>query len=193
MNNENLKNVIERSQQGEEIAFKSLVEQYQAFAFNLAFRLTCIEEDAKDVVQESFVKIWKHIKKFNTETKFTTWLYKIVYNQSLDRIKANKRRWAVHENYNHISDLAENLFENPENEHLNRDLSEIIKILAKNLTPKQYAVFVLHDLQGAEMEEIVQITSLNKGTIKSNLYYARLNIREKLEKLEQVKMPQNEL
>ena len=137
--------------------------------------------------------MWQNISKFDFKAKFTTWLYKIVYNLALDKIKANKRRESVLTNTENISELSDRLFGNPEDDHINNDLANIIHILAQDLTPKQHAVFVLRDLQGAEMDEISTITSLNKGAIKSNLYYARLSIREKLVKMETIKITQDEL
>ena len=193
MDNQNLITIIKRSQKRDSKAFSLLVENFQSFAFSLAFKLICDEDEAKDIVQESFIKIWQNISKFDFKAKFTTWLYKIVYNQSLDKIKANKRRESVFTNTENISELSDRLFGNPEDDHINNDLANIIHNLAQDLTPKQHAVFVLRDLQGAEMDEISTITSLSKGAVKSNLYYARLNIREKLVKMETIKMTENEL
>ncbi|MDA3954872.1 MAG: RNA polymerase sigma factor [Bacteroidales bacterium] len=194
MDQDKLLQIIKLSQNKDQKAFKKLVEHYQSYTFSLAFKLVCNEDDAKDIVQECFIRVWHHLRKFDLKTKFTTWLYKIVFNLSLDKIKVNKRR-------NNVLSVSENtavLFEklggeNLEKEVMNKDLAQIISSLAEELTPKQKAVFVLRDLQGAEIDEISEITSMSKGTVKSNLYYARLNIREKLEKIGNIKIKQHEL
>lgn len=184
MDNEQLIKIIELSKKKVHLAFKELVEYYQDYAFSLAFRLTCNDEEAKDIVQESFIKVWNHLSKFNHNTKFTTWLYKIVYNLSLDKLKANKRRKRVLVEQEKVSESFNILTgEHLETEIVNKDLAAIILSLAEGLTPKQHSVFVLRDIQGFTMDEISEITSMSKGTVKSNLYYARANIREKLEKL----------
>lgn len=194
MEKEQLFRIIEQSKNRDHMAFKGLVEYYQAYAYSLAFRLVCDEHEAKDIVQESFIRIWQHIEKFNLNTKFTTWLYRIVYNLSLDKLKAFKRRKRVIVDLENTADVFNNLIsEHPETQMSNIELAKIIETLAESLTPKQRVVFILRDLQGAEMEEISEITSLTKGTVKSNLYYARLNIREKLEKIENIKFIQHEV
>jgi len=194
MNKEQLLIVIELSKKKDHKAFEKLVEHYQSYAFSLSFKLVCNEEDAKDIVQESFIRVWQHIYKFNINTKFTTWLYKIVFNLSLDKLKANKRKGQVLTDSEHDKAFFDKLSgSNPEIDFANKDLAAIITSLADDLTPKQRAVFVLRDLQGAEMDEISDITSMSKGTVKSNLYYARLNIRGKLKRIENIKTLQHEV
>lgn len=194
MDKDQLLQIIKLSQEKDHKAFEKLVVHYQSYAFSLAFKLVCDEDEAKDIVQESFIRIWQHLGKFHLTTKFTTWLYKIVFNLSLDKLKANKRRKGILINSEQTSAVFEKLGgEHPETVIANKDLAEIISSLAKELTPKQQAVFVLRDLQGAEMDEISEITSMSKGTVKSNLYYARLNIREKLNKIDNIKTVQYEV
>jgi RNA polymerase sigma-70 factor (ECF subfamily) len=193
MDKDQLLQIIKLSQNKDQKAFEKLVVHYQSYAFSLAFKLVCDEEEAKDIVQESFIRVWKNLGKFKLETKFTTWLYKIVFNLSLDKLKANKRRKGIISESEHTILFEKIGGEHPETEMVNKDLAEIIKSLAEDLTPKQRVVFILRDLQGAEMDEISEITSMSKGTVKSNLYYARLNIREKLIKIENFKTLQHEV
>ena len=84
--------IIERSRRGEREAFRVLVEHHQSYAFALAFRLVCDEDAAKDIVQESFIRVWKHLSEYRPTVKFTTWLYRIVVNLSYDRLKTDRRR-----------------------------------------------------------------------------------------------------
>ncbi len=194
MDKEQLLKIIELSKKKDHKAFEKLVEHYQSYAFSLSFKLVCNDEDAKDIVQESFIRVWQHIHKFNINTKFTTWLYKIVFNLSLDKLKANKRRKYVAVDTEHVTILFDKLVDaDTETDIANKDLAMLISSLANELTPKQKAVFILRDLQGAEMDEISEITSMSKGTVKSNLYYARLNIREKLKRIENIKTLQHEV
>jgi RNA polymerase sigma-70 factor (ECF subfamily) len=84
--------LIVRSRDGDLTAFQQLVEQYQGYAFTLAFRMLGNEDEANDTVQETFIRVWKHITKFNFSSKFTTWLFRIVTNLRLDRLKSGKRK-----------------------------------------------------------------------------------------------------
>ncbi len=80
---ESIHDIILQSINRDRLAFRKLVESHQSYAFKLAFRLLCHEEDARDVVQESFIRVWKHLPTFNPQNKFTTWLYGIATNLGL--------------------------------------------------------------------------------------------------------------
>lgn len=161
-------------------AFRKLVEAHQAMVYSLAFRLLCDDEEAKDIVQETFIKVWNHLHRYNTEMKFTTWLYSITTNLCYDRLKAKKRKTTFSlSDQNILNELISN--ENIEKTLINAELSTIIQLLTDELTPKQKLVFTLRDLEGLEIEEIVKITGLSAEKIKSNLYLARQYIRKKIE------------
>lgn len=176
--------LISRSKHGDTDAFRKLVEAYQSYVFTLSFRLLWNEDDARDAVQETFIRVWNHLQGFNSEMKFSTWLYKIATNICYDKLKINKRR------NNLISlGLENNLvwnqpsLENIENHLINEELGKLIQFFTQELTPKQKLVFTLRDLEGLEVDEIVSITGLTAAKIKSNLYCARQFIREKLERI----------
>lgn len=175
------KDMILLSRQGDLSAFQQLVEHYQHYAYILAFRLLGNDEDAKDAVQETFIRVWKHIKNFNLSSKFTTWLYRIVTNLCLDRIKAQKRKNRVFSQDGEQNQLlVAGSEKNPEENCINKDLAGTIIHLSETLKPKQRVVFVLRDLQDLDMNEVARITGMSVNSVKSNLFYARRNIREKL-------------
>ena len=176
--------ILVHCKQGDTNAFRLLVEEYQAYAFRLAFRLLCCEEDAKDVVQESFIRVWRHLPQYNLKSKFTTWLYRIVTNLCYDRIKARRRQGKImQQNSDTLNSNTISCNYDLEKEMSNKELAQIILDIAEELSPKQKTVFVLRDLQDLSISEVAKITGLSKGTIKSNLYHARLHIREKCEQL----------
>lgn len=178
--------IIRKSQQGNLEAFGILVEKYQGYAYNLAFKILAHEEDAKDTIQEAFIRIWKNIKKYNLDNKFTTWMYKIVVNLCLDNLKMKKRRRIKEineeEEYKLNSDCSNG--DNPDKNLINKEIATTIRTLTKRLTPKQRIVFVLYFIYEHTIEEIKTLTGMAKGNIKSNLYYARKNMRILLEKNE---------
>jgi RNA polymerase sigma-70 factor (ECF subfamily) len=91
MNPEKIEHLIEQSKKRDAAAFRQLVETFQPLVFRLAFRLLCNDDEAKDIVQESFIRIWLHLHQFKHGTKFSTWLYKIACNLCYDRLRAIKR------------------------------------------------------------------------------------------------------
>ena len=184
MNQTIVADLIQRSRQNDLEAFRTLVDTHQSFVFSVAFRLLCDEDNAKDAAQETFIRVWKHINRFNVEMRFTTWLYKIVTNICYDQIKSEKRR-NNHEMSKIENSVLSNIAsgENIETSLINSDMAVFIRFLTNQLTPKQKLVFTLRELEGLEVEEIIEITGLSSEKIKSNLYCARQTIREKLEKM----------
>ncbi len=179
--------IIERCKQDDKDAFRELVEANQSYAFSLAFRMLCNEDDAKEVVQDSFIRVWRHISKYKKEIKFTTWLYKIVLNLCYDKIDSIKRRRQLFQSEEETSKFLLTANETDiEREFTNRELASCIKGLSEKLSAKQQAVFVLRDLQGLETNEISEILDMPLKNIKSNLCLARKEIREKLIKLKLV-------
>lgn len=177
--NEISRDIFERVRDGDMFAFQKIVETYQEYAFRLAFRLLANEDDAKDVVQECFIRVWNHLKRFKSEKKFKPWLSRIVVNLCYDELnKAHKKHTVRNVLNNELVLPSTN--ENLHDTLANSELAERIKLLANGLPPKQRIVFVLRDLEDLEIEDVARIAGLSKNSVKSNLYYARRHIRTKL-------------
>lgn len=162
--------------------FKKIVERYSPMIYNYAFRLLCNEEDAKDILQETFIKAWKNLQQYNARFSISTWLYTIATNCCRDAIRKQKRQLfiATEINVNTVDALIEI---NPEKQYSNKELGELILAVSKNLTPKQNIVFTLTELEQCTVAEIEAITGLGAAKIKSNLYLARKNMKEQLKTL----------
>ncbi len=172
--------VIRRCQQGDHTAFASLMEGYQSYAFALAVRLLCHEEDALDVVQETFIRVWKHIPSFDPRRKFSTWLYTIATNLCMDRLRqrARMRRYAADDASEAIESAAAR--ENLEVQQCNADLIRRLKFLAARLTETQRLVFTLRDLQELSIREVADITGLSRASVKVHTSLARKRLRHYL-------------
>jgi RNA polymerase sigma-70 factor, ECF subfamily len=158
------------------------MEEYQGYAFAVAFRILCDEEDARDVVQESFIRVWKNFGGYDEHVKFTTWLYRIVTNLCFDKLRANKRRPEVALEGGDLSTLISTAIEDdPGTVYDNKELSSIIAALTEALPPKQKIIFVLRDLQELNVREVCDILGLSESSVKTNLVYARRCIRRQLE------------
>jgi RNA polymerase sigma-70 factor (ECF subfamily) len=182
-----LDELIEQSQSGESEAFRLLVEEYQGYAFGLAFRIVCDEDVAKDIVQESFIRVWRHLREYDPAIKFTTWLYRIVVNLCFDQLKMDKRRKRVIANERELD--ARSALDNADAERnvINKDLAEKIKSVAARLPLKQRLVFVLRDLNDLSVKETAEVLAMSRDSVKANLSYARQNIRKHMQRIDNVK------
>ena len=170
--------LVTRCLAGDISAFRSLMESQQRYAYAVAIRLLRDEENAKEIVQEAFIRVWKNLANYRKEMKFTTWLYKIVVNLCYDRIKMDKRKQNI---FGYIGGLLSGS-EVPGHGDLHKDLElkdlrDHILSEAKNLPPKEYLVFHLRDIQDFSIGEIAEIAGMSVGSVKTNLCYARRRIR----------------
>lgn len=171
--------IINQARNGDTRAFREIVDEYQAFAYSVSYRFLGNAEDAEDVVQEAFIRLWKNLKNYKSEVKLTTWLYRIIANLCLDFLKSVYGRQRKNKvDVEHIS-----LYSVGSDQSMQAgELNELIQEAAAALTPKQKAVFILRDLEGLSVEEVCGILSMSAGNVKSNLYYARQQMSEKLKK-----------
>lgn len=170
------------------MAFRTLMESHQQYAYAVGYRLLHDEEDTKDVVQETFVRIWRNLANYRTGTKFTTWMYKIVINLCYDRMKMEGRRRNILE---YLGDRfrsddppdASNLHVQIEN----ADLRDQIIRAARGLPPKERLVFQLRDLEDFTVQEIADLADMSIASVKTNLCYARRRIRTALSGLQEAR------
>jgi RNA polymerase sigma-70 factor (ECF subfamily) len=170
-----IQNLITESKNGNTEAFGEIVTMFRQPLFRLAFRLLCDTDDAKDAVQDAFVRAWVSIKRYDPRYGFVPWLYRIAVRVCYDRMRTRKRRvtGALAAEY---ADTAPDA----EAELARRELRDTIMTLTRGLSPKQRLVFTLADLEDLSTGEIRDATGLSPSSIKSNLYLARQHIRMKL-------------
>jgi RNA polymerase sigma-70 factor (ECF subfamily) len=175
---EQVQGLIGQSRIGDKKAFEKLVAEYQATVFRLAFRLLCNEDEAKDIVQETFIKIWQNLDKYRAQYSFKTWIYRIASNLCYDSLRTTKYRFEpIQENFHPVSS------ENVEQAIINNDLKSLIILFTEQLTPKQKMIFTLSEIEELSVEEIATITRLSPAKIKSNLYLAKKQIKEKMNQI----------
>jgi len=183
MDQEKIQELIGRSRQGDVTSFSLLVSAFQPLVFRLAFRLLCNEDEAKDMVQETFVKLWLALDKYNGSCRFSTWLYKITCNTCYDRLRSLR-----HSPLDNEGDYAGSATipsdDNIELAVANRQLKELILRYTSELSPRQRLVFTLRDIEELDVSEVQTITGLSAGIIKSTLYLARKYIRDKMNQMD---------
>ena len=157
-----------------------MVQQHQRLVFSLSLKMLADEEEAKDVVQETFIRVWQRIGDYDTQKPFTTWLYTIASRLCLDRLKQMRRILPLPKDEKVLQDFANN---DSQQTLENSEWVSIVRMLAEGLSPKQKLVFTLCQMEGLPSLEVEQITGLDAKQVKSNLYVARQTIRERLKHL----------
>jgi RNA polymerase sigma-70 factor (ECF subfamily) len=179
MKPEDLQEIIIRIRNGDRAAFRILVEMYRQQAYRMAFRILGNEEEARDIVQDSFVKIWQKIGSYDPSRKFVTWMNGIVVHASVDRLRVLRRHVMVPIDL--VSQTIEALQQrDPGRATDDRDLALMIQFLAEGLPEKQKLIFILRDIEGMPSEEVEAVTGLPEDSVKSNLCHARKSVRKKL-------------
>jgi len=173
-----LLDTIKKAQAGEEEAFQKIVQKYKAQVAGIAYRMVGDYEDAKDISQMVFVKVYQNLNRFDTTKKLSTWLYRITINASIDFIrKFRKHRFEVLDNI--MGELKEK--KNDVEKVYQRGLVRwAINEAMDSLNPKQRSVFVLRDLEGLDIKEVAQITGMPQATVRWYLHRARAKLRDEL-------------
>lgn len=182
--------LVRRCKGGDLTAFEQLVIMHQKLIYNLAYRMMGNQEDANDVVQEAFLRAFKSINKFNMDSSFSTWLYRIASNICIDQLRKRKRvkifplanQDGCRENNAAFIAQSDDL---PEEQVERRDIREKVQKAINNLPEEQRIIIVLRDIQGRSYKEIGEILRLNTGTVKSRISRARTCLKEELQKFEE--------
>ncbi|NQZ45763.1 MAG: sigma-70 family RNA polymerase sigma factor [Flavobacteriaceae bacterium] len=163
---------IEQLQAGNTAVFADLVDTYKNLVFSLALRMLKQTEEAEEVSQDTFIKVFKGIDKFKSDSKLSTWIYRITYNSCLDRLKSKRREFMTVEidehNANKIGDVG-NAFE----VLAQKEREEAIRECLAKLPPDDAALLTLFYFEEKKLQEIEKITDLSVNTIKVRLFRAR--------------------
>jgi RNA polymerase sigma-70 factor (ECF subfamily) len=179
---------VARARGGDSDAFRALVERHSRSVFRLAFRMTGNEQDAEDVVQESMLRAYKQLSKFDDRASFGTWLYRIASNCSLDLVRSRKRRTQNQvlapegeaEAENPVLTVAEP-GPNPERMTLSGEVRERLTAAMGELSATERSAFVLRHFEGMCMEEVSRVLGCQPGAAKHSVFRAVQKLRRALE------------
>jgi RNA polymerase sigma-70 factor (ECF subfamily) len=179
--------LVDRSQRGDQTAFTELIERHQSSCFKLALSILRDKSDAEDEVQNACWKAFEHIKQFNREAKFSTWLTRIVVNQCLMKIRKAKRAKMLYMDDTQLGEEVVTLelkdeSPTPEEQLGNREVSNVLHQEISRIPPLLRHVFLLRDVQQLGMPEVADRLGISVAAAKSRLLRARLELRQRLQK-----------
>src|SRR4051812_30295992 len=181
--------LIAQAQQGDVAAFRQLVERHQRRAFAIALSLVRDENDARELVQDAFLRVYRSLGSFQGSSSFFTWLYRIIMNLSIDLIRKPGRQ---------LADIDESRFESDESQEAEfpllsrvdgsdpldvvrrREIAGRLQAALDALPPYHRGVIVMREIEGLSYEEMATAMGVSKGTIMSRLFHARQKLQKAL-------------
>jgi RNA polymerase sigma-70 factor (ECF subfamily) len=178
--------IVERARTGDAAAFTDLVNRYERKIYRLAKNITQNDDDAEDVLQETFLKAYSHLNNFEGHSKFYTWLVRIAVNEALMKLRKRKTDKTVP--LDEPQDTGEDTVvreiavwdDNPEKRFGREEIRGILDNAIQSLKPAFRTVFVLRDIEELSTEETAETLGISVPAVKSRLLRARLQLREKL-------------
>ncbi len=174
--------LVKLAQQGDRDAFRQLVETYQRKVYGICIGMLKDPDDSMDVSQEVFIKVYRYLEKFNFESSFYTWLYRITVNKCIDFIRKQKRKREVDYDDGILrgddvegddSILPSRLGINPDKVYGRKELRGKMLEALETLSEKHRTILILREVEGLAYDEIAEVLQISKGTVMSRLYHAR--------------------
>lgn len=178
--------LVHATKAGDILAFEELVKRYDRRLFRIAQHVTHNYEDAQEAVQEAFLNAFQKLDQFQENSKFSTWLIRIAINQSLMKVRKQRRQREVSTDRSFQGEeetLPREIADwmpNPEERYETLELREILTKTLQALGPGLRVVFVLRDIEGLSVEKTAETLNLTVSAVKARLRRARLQLRDRL-------------
>ena len=179
--------IIQKLQQGNEQAFRQLVDDYQKLVVNTCFGIVHNTEDAQDIAQEVFIEVFRSIQNFRADAKLSTWLYRIAINRSLNFIRDNKRKkWfqsfddVVREKNLKLKEISTAHHETPDSEMENKQRALLLHQAIDSLAENQKIAFTLNKYEDLSYKEISEVMDLSVSSVESLIHRAKISLQKKL-------------
>lgn len=191
--------LIRRAQHGDKIAFDDLIRRYDQAILRLAVRLTGSDHDGQDIYQEAFLKAYRNIARFRSESSFYTWMHRIVSNLCMDRLRGAKSRPRAetiytdeegkqHDELDYLADPS--IESHPERQALGSELRTHIEASLGKLTPRERMVFELRHFEGLKLRVVGEVLNTSEETAKNTLFRATHKLRKFLAPLQRSRVTQ---
>ena len=180
--------LVARAKRGDRDAFRALVERHERKAYAVALGMVKQPDDARDIVQEAFLKVWRSLGAFEGQSAFYTWLYRIVANLCIDHLRKGKAQveyddQRVHEEDQVAGDdniLPQTAGLHPGRAFESKELGAAIERALETLSPNHRAVLLMREVEGLSYREMAQAMGVSEGTIMSRLFHARKKMQSAL-------------
>lgn len=165
---------------GDDCALDELINRKSGALLQLAWRVVGDREDARDIVQLTFLRAWEHRERYNADYSPNTWLYRIATNLGIDLLRSRSARYRqsepVRTHFVRLADLQRSSVAELED----REVTRILHELSTELTDRQRAVFVLREVEGLASAEVAEILGCRASTVRNHLFAARKTLRREL-------------
>ena len=178
--------LVERLKQGDEIAFKTIVEQWQDMVYNTILGIVQNETEAEDLAQDVFIKVFEKISTFKGDSKFSTWLYRIATTTALDHLRSKKRKKRfgfLQSLTGHAGDEKEQVpdFHHPGISLDNKERAAVLFKAIDSLPENQKSAYTLHKLEGLSYRDVSEVLNTTVSAVESLMSRANQNLRKELE------------
>ena len=182
--------LVIRAQKGDEQAFSTLLNMYYGKTYGIAYGMLSNVDDARDLNQRIWTKIWKNIERFRRDSGFYTWVYRIATRECIDFIRKVRRAPFVEPFGEEGPSLEENVkavsYQEPDRQLLTRDRLEQFERALEALSAEHRMALTLREIEGLSYDEIAEAMDCRKGTVMSRLHHARRHVREFMEREDEV-------
>lgn len=172
--------LISESRNGDTAAFEELVRRKTAKVYGACYRVLGNAEDARDVSQLVFLRLWENLDKYDAQFPFDTWLYRMVTNVAIDFLRGRQSREAT---ANSTLRLVKTVTDAEQGTTVQRnEVEKIFAEVSKSLSPKQKAIFVMKEMEDLPAAEIAKIIGTRESTVRNHLFNARKLMQQQLKK-----------
>ncbi len=170
--------LVDASRSGDSLAFEELVRRKSGKVFGLCCRILGNREDAKDVAQLAFVKLWENLDKYDAGYAFDTWLYRITSNVAIDFIRGRQSRDATLNSSLRLVKTSDDPEQGRAIQH--KEVEAVFEEVSKALSPKQKTIFAMHAMEDLQLAEIARILGTKESTVRNHLFNARKTMQKEL-------------
>lgn len=179
--------LIRDIKRGDEAAFDKIVQRYMKKAYSIALRFMRNSDDAEDMVQEAFLKVYININSYNEKYSFSSWFFRILANSCINALKRKKRRSFLldlrdrEQDFERMEIYKQTSERDPEEGLILKEEKRVILEGIYSLPEKQRAVILLYDIEGFSQHEVAEILEIPLGSVMSRLFYGRKKLKQYLE------------
>ncbi len=179
------KRLVERAKRGDREAFAELIEMYKDKIYQLAYRMVGNRQEAEDIAQETFLRVFANLQMYDSSYKFSTWIYRIATNLCIDRGRKKKADFSLDEEAEGTTGLdwhsrLSSQEKSPEDQLVTKELQETVQEALSGLAPKYRSIMILRYIEDLSLQEISEILKLPVTTIKTRIHRGREALRAKL-------------